>query len=101
MKTLQQALDAMDPVIVARRRRERAREHKIGDGRDGYYFPGGKTTWTEIMRDEGYPRPRCARPVQVDGVNITRTGEYSLWMADPENTKKYVRLFYLANHIKV
>ena len=99
-KTLQQALDEMDPVIVARRKRERARENKIGDGRDAYYFPGRKLQWTEIIREESYPRPRRSRPAKIDGVFVARTKEYEAWLRDPGNTEKYARLFYLANHIK-
>lgn len=98
MKTLQQALDALPPEELKRRKRRLAKR-PLKDGRGAYYFPGGATDVQEDLRAE-YPRSQLMRPAMCGGERVERSPEYKAWAADPTNIKLYTALFYAANNVK-
>lgn len=95
MKTLQQAIDALDPAELKRRKRRLRKQHI--DPHGCYYFPGQRVLKVSV-RDVGSDAFKQA--VRVDGVLLAHTPEYIAWAADPTNVRLYTGLFYAANKIK-
>ena len=95
MKTLQQAIDALHPEELKRRKR---RLHKQPiDPHGHYYFPGQRALKVPV-RDVG--RDVFKHPVKINGVLLAHAPEYIAWQADPTNVRLYTALFYVANKIK-
>lgn len=95
MKTLQQAIDALPPEELKRRKR-RLRKKRV-DPHAGYYFPGQR----ELKVTHSHLGVVYKRPVKVvDGYILAQAPVYQAWAEDPGNVKLYTALFYAANKIK-